>query len=84
MTSSLKLAAMPSIAFLVAARVVHLPSTDIAIVTLLSAMPTGANAYVFARRSGQAEASASGAVEPSAMASIVTIAAVLAMLARAE
>jgi malonate transporter len=84
MISSLKLAAMPSIAFLVAARVLHLPATDVAIVTLLSAMPTGANAYAFARRSGQAEASVSGAVALSTMASIVTITAVLAMLARAE
>lgn len=82
--SSLKLAAMPSIAFVVAARVLHLSSADVAIVTLLSAMPTGANAYAFARRSGQAEASVSGAVALSTMASIVTITTVLAMLARAE
>ena len=82
--SSLKLAAMPFIAFLVAARLFHLPSTDVAIITLLSAMPTGANAYVFARRSGKAEASVSGAVALSTMASIVTIATVMAMLARAE
>jgi malonate transporter and related proteins len=84
MINSLKLAAMPSIAFLVAALVLHLPSSDVAIVTLLSAMPTGTNAYAFARRSGQAEASVSGAVVLSTMASIVTITAVLAMLARAE
>ena len=84
MISSLKLGAMPSIAFLVAARLFHLPSTDVAIITLLSAMPTGANAYVFARRSGKAEASVSGAVALSTMASIVTITTVLAMLARAE
>ncbi len=66
MISSLKLAAMPSIAFLVAARLFHLP------------------AYVFARRSGKAEASVSGAVALSTMASIVTITTVMAMLARAE
>jgi predicted permease len=84
MISSLKLGAMPSIAFLVAARLFHLPSADVAIITLLSAMPTGANAYVFARRSGKAEESVSGAVALSTMASIVTIATVLAMLARAE
>jgi malonate transporter and related proteins len=82
--SSLKLGAMPAIAFLVAARLFHLPSTDVAIITLLSAMPTGANAYVFARRSGKAEASVSGAVALSTVVSIVTITAVLAMLARAE
>jgi hypothetical protein len=84
MISSLKLAAMPTIAFLVAARLFHLPSTDVAIVTLLSAMPTGANAYVFARRSGKAEASVSGAVALSTMASIITITTVMAMLARAQ
>jgi malonate transporter len=84
MISSLKLGAMPSIAFLVAARLFHLPSTDVAIITLLSAMPTGANAYAFAKRSGNAEASVSGAVALSTMASIVTITTVLAMLATAE
>ena len=82
--SSLKLAVMPFIAFVLAARLFHLPPTDVAIVTLLSAMPTGANACVFARRSGKAEASVSGAVALSTMASIVTITTVVAMLARAE
>jgi predicted permease len=84
MISSLKLGAMPLIAFLVATRFFHLPRTDVAIITLLSAMPTGANAYVFARRSGKAEASVSGAVAVSTMVSIVTITTVLAMLARAD
>jgi malonate transporter and related proteins len=82
--SSLKLAAMPLIAFLIATRLFHLPSADVAIITLLSAMPTGANAYVFARRSGRAEASVSGAVAVSTMVSIVTITTVLALLARAN
>jgi predicted permease len=75
--SFLKLVAMPAIAWLVTAHLLRLPPNDVAIITLLSAMPTGANAYVFASRWGKAEASVSGAVALSTMLSIVTITTVL-------
>jgi malonate transporter and related proteins len=76
--SFLKLAAMPTMAWLTTFHLFHLPATDAAVITLLSAMPTGANAYVFASRSGQVEASVSGAVAVSTMLSIVSVTVVLA------
>lgn len=76
--SFLKLAAMPALAWLTTSQVFHLPPRDVAVITLLSAMPTGANAYVFASRSGKAEASVAGAVTLSTIFSVVTITLVLA------
>jgi predicted permease len=76
--SFLKLAAMPTLAWLSASHVFHLPPRAVAVVALLSAMPTGANAYVFASRYGKAEGSVSGAVALSTILSIVTVTIVLA------
>ena len=78
--SFLKLVALPLLAWFVSARLLRLPPTDVAVVTLLSAMPTGANAYAFASRIEFAEASVSGAVALSTAASIATIAIVIASL----
>ena len=76
--SFLKLVAMPAMAWLLASYVFHLEPREVAVITLLSAMPTGANAYVFASRYGKAEASVSGAVAMSTILSIVTVTTVLA------
>jgi predicted permease len=76
--SFLKLVAMPAMAWLLASHVFHLEPREVAVITLLSAMPTGANAYVFASRYGKAEASVSGAVAMSTILSIVTVTTVLA------
>jgi len=76
--SFLKLAAMPMMAWLVSSHLFHLASREVAVITLLSAMPTGANAYVFASRYGKAEASVSGAIALSTILSIVTVTMVLA------
>jgi malonate transporter len=76
--SFLKLAAMPTMAWLVSSHLFHLASREVAVITLLSAMPTGANAYVFASRYGKAEASVSGAIALSTILSIVTVTIVLA------
>jgi malonate transporter and related proteins len=58
----LKLVAAPLVAWVLAARVFGLSPVEAGIVTLFAAMPTGANAYLFANRYGIAVNSASGAV----------------------
>lgn len=78
--SFLKLAAMPAITWLVTTHLFHLPPNDVGTITLLSAMPTGANAYVVASRWGKAEASVSGAVALSTLLSMITITTVLAIV----
>ena len=78
--SLLKLVVMPVMAWLVAARVLALPALEVGVITLLSAMPTGANAYIFASRQKTAEASVSAAVALSTIVSAFTIAVVLAFL----
>ena len=75
--SLLKLVVMPVTAWLVAARVLALPALEVGVITLLSAMPTGANAYIFASRQETAEASVSAAVALSTIVSAFTIAVVL-------
>jgi predicted permease len=78
--SFLKLFAMPAMAWFISARILALPALDVAVITLLSAMPTGANAYVFATRQGDAEASVGTAVALTTMASAITITVILTTL----
>jgi predicted permease len=75
-----KLAIQPLTAWVIAHHLLRLPATEVAVITLLSAMPTGANAYIFANRHGSAEAAVSAAVALSTILSAVTIALVLAFL----
>jgi len=58
----LKLLAMPAIAWVLAFEVFRLPPVPAAVVVLFAAMPTGANAYLFAMRYQRVVNSASGAV----------------------
>ena len=78
--SCLKLLVMPALAWIVSTRIFQLPAVEVAVITLLSAMPIGANAYAFASRVASAEASVSGAVALSTIASIITVTTVLACL----
>jgi predicted permease len=78
--SFLKLFAMPAMAWFISARILALPALDVAVITLLSAMPTGANAYVFATRQGDAEASVGTDVALTTMASAITITVILTTL----
>jgi predicted permease len=78
----MKLFAMPAMAWLISARILALPALDVAVITLLSAMPTGANAYIFATRQGDAEASVGTAVALTTMASAITITVILTTLGR--
>ena len=58
----LKLLAMPLIAWLLAVHVFQLSPVAAGVVVLFAAMPSGANAYLFANRYGRVVNSASGAV----------------------
>jgi predicted permease len=80
--SLLKLVVMPVTAWLVATHVLALPPLEVGVITLLSAMPTGANAYIFANRQETAGASVSAAVALSTIVSALTIALVLALLGK--
>ncbi|MCB1509379.1 MAG: AEC family transporter [Hyphomicrobiaceae bacterium] len=76
----LKLVAMPAIAALLAAGVFGLAPVSAGVVILFAAMPTGANAYLFASRSNRAANSASGAVALSTVLSAATASAIIYVL----
>jgi malonate transporter and related proteins len=59
---TLKLLVMPATAWLLSSTVFQLSPVATAVVILFAAMPTGANAYLFATKSNRAANSASGAV----------------------
>ncbi|MEL6873027.1 MAG: AEC family transporter [Pseudomonadota bacterium] len=68
----LKLAVLPVLAAILANTVFDLPKVTAAVVVIFAAMPTGANAYLFATQVGRAINSASGAVVLATLISIVT------------
>ena len=59
---ALKMIAMPAFVFLLARHVVSLPPLWIKVAVLFAAMPTGANAFLFAQRNDEAVPAVSGAV----------------------
>lgn len=73
----LKILVMPVIAWAVAFHVFALPPVAAGVVTIFAAMPTGANAYLFASRNNLAPHSASGAVALGTCLSAVTAAFVI-------
>lgn len=77
----LKLAVCPLVAFVLAAKLLALPPIQVAVVTLLAAMPTGANAFLFADRYGQAVGSTSAAVAIGTSISFVSLTALIYALA---
>lgn len=76
----LKLAVMPAIAAVLAFQVFDLTMVQAGIVVLFAALPTGANAYIFAERQDAAEAAVSASVAAGTALSIVTLSIVLALL----
>lgn len=76
----LKLLVMPLAAAVLALKVFGLPPVAAGVVILFAAMPTGANAYLFASRYNRAANSASGAVALSTLLSSVTAAAIIYVL----
>ena len=75
----LKLIVMPTLAWFLATRVLDISPVATAVLILFAAMPTGANAYLFAMRSGRAVNSASGAVALGTLLSVFTAAVVVSV-----
>lgn len=73
----LKIVAMPVIAWFLAVEVFALPPVEAGVVVVFAAMPTGANAYLFAVRHGRAMNSASGAVALGTALSAITATAIV-------
>ena len=78
---ALKLAAMPAAAF-VLARLLDLPPIAAGVVVLFAAMPTGANAYIFAAQYQRQVNPVSGAVALGTLLAAVTLPVVVWMVAR--
>lgn len=76
----LKNLAMPVVAWILAIPVLNLDAVDAGVVVLCAAMPTGANAYVFAMRYKRATNSASGAVALGIVISVFTVGATIYLL----
>ena len=76
----LKLVLMPLGAWYLAAIVFQLPPLEVGVITVFAAMPTGANAYLFAEKHGRATNSASGAVALGTLLSVATAAATIYLL----
>ncbi|MEM7775447.1 MAG: AEC family transporter [Pseudomonadota bacterium] len=76
----LKLAAMPAIAWVLADQVFALPVPVAGVIILFAAMPTGANAYLFAQQQGRAVNSASASVALGTGLSLFTASIVLIVL----
>lgn len=74
---TLKLLVMPAAGYVLATKVLALPALAASVVVLLTAMPTGANAYLFAVRHGRAVSSASGAVALGTVLAAVTASAIV-------
>lgn len=73
----LKIFVMPLIAWIMAFHLFQLPLVAAGVVTIFAAMPTGANAYLFASRNNLAPHSASGSVALGTLLSALTAAAVI-------
>ncbi len=69
---ALKMGLMPLLAWLLATQWLHLPKLAAGVVVLFAAMPTGANAYLFASNHQRAVNSTSGAVALGTVLSIFT------------
>ncbi|MEO1542717.1 MAG: AEC family transporter [Pseudomonadota bacterium] len=82
--NALKLAVMPLIAWSLATYVFQLPPLTTGVVTILAAMPTGANAYLFAVRHNAAPASSSGAVALGTVLTVLTASAIITLLGSAS
>ena len=77
----LKLVAMPGLAWLLATYVFDVSPVAAAVLILFAAMPTGANAYLFADRNQRAVNSASGAVALGTILAVLTAAVIVSLLA---
>ena len=77
----LKLIVMPTFAWFLATQVFDVSPMAAAVLILFAAMPTGANAYLFATRNGRAFNSASGAVALGTILAVFSAAIIVSGLA---
>jgi malonate transporter and related proteins len=80
---AIKLFALPIVVWLFATRVFHLGALDTAVATTCAALPTGANAFILAQRYELYVARAASSVLISTALSVITLGALLAVLAPA-
>ncbi len=80
MIVTLKLVVLPLVAFFLARFVFELDALSLGVVAILACVPTGANAYIFASKTGRAVNSASGAVALGTVISAVTVSVWLAFV----
>ncbi len=78
--TALKLGLMPTVAYLMAYKIVGLPPVPAGVIVILASVPTGANAYLFASRHGRAANSTSGAVALGTLGSVITISLLLVLI----
>lgn len=78
---ALKLIVMPALAWLAATYVFHLDAVARGVVVIMAAVPTGANAFLFATRLGRAVDSTSGAVALGTLLAAGTASLLVAVLA---
>ncbi len=79
--SALKLLAMPAVAF-VLAKLLNLPPTAAGVIVLFAAMPTGANAYIFAVQYQRLVNPVSGAVALGTLLGAATLPVVVAIVTK--
>ncbi len=78
----LKLLVFPLLVYVMAVQVFHLPRTAAAVAMVLSSMPAGANAFLFAERTGRVVNSTSGAIALGTLLGAASSTAVIANLDR--
>lgn len=78
----LKLLLLPALVYVMAVFVFHLPRTAAAVALVLACMPSGANAFLFAERTGRVVNSTSGAVALGTLIAAATSTLVIANLDR--
>jgi malonate transporter and related proteins len=77
---ALKMIALPFAVWIAAAKIMHLPALWTHVAVLLAAMPTGANAYLFAQRYTTATPAVSGAIAIGTALALATTAALLYLM----
>jgi predicted permease len=80
MISVLKLVLFPLMVWIIAGPILGVPPLWLSVTVLTAAMPCGVNVYLFANRSGAAEAAASGAVLLSTILGAITLSVLLVVL----
>jgi predicted permease len=76
----LKLLIMPAVTWIVATYALQLPQQTTAIITMMAALPVGANAYLFAAAYDRAPGAVSAAITVSTVASVATLTLLLLFL----